>query len=449
MKLKHLNAKNILKLLIVIIVFIFVLNLKLLSNAFYIQKNDDVLLKNKIDDFKGKIINISYYVNNEKVEKAPDINLYKNESITCDNADILWNKKTWNYELSNPRARTINCEAKFINKETIYAHVALNSLGLDTEVGLNYDAISSDTNGKGIYSTKDTDSGKEVYFYRGNIDNNNVIFGNFCWKIVRTTETDGVKMIYSGIPENGICDASDKTIGETKWNDLLNDNAYAGYMIGNIGQTNYNNTHTNINNTYVKTIVDSWFENNLISYLNKLDDEPYCNDKSLSYGGDNNAWGTTYSINNGYGTTYTLYAFGARGATATSITDPTLKCKNNNDKYTVSSIIGNGKLKYPIAMISADEIIYAGHTGGINISTKSGEKTNKNFYLYDSKSYWTMTPMSYSTYYKSVFRMCMLNNGRLYQCTTDNISVRPVISLKGDLLIYDGEGTKEDPFVIK
>ena len=36
-------------------------------------------------------------------------------------------------------------------------------------------------------------------------DMNNVIFGNYCWKILRTTDTGGVKLIYNGEVDNGKC----------------------------------------------------------------------------------------------------------------------------------------------------------------------------------------------------------------------------------------------------
>ena len=37
-----------------------------------------------------------------------------------------------------------------------------------------------------------------VYYYRGAVENNNLVFANKCWKIVRTTETGGTKLIYNG-----------------------------------------------------------------------------------------------------------------------------------------------------------------------------------------------------------------------------------------------------------
>ncbi len=53
-----------------------------------------------------------------------------------------------------------------------------------------------------------TFNGKEnVYYYYSASAANNVIFGNFCWKIVRTTDTGGVKLIYNGIPSSdGKCE---------------------------------------------------------------------------------------------------------------------------------------------------------------------------------------------------------------------------------------------------
>lgn len=59
------------------------------------------------------------------------------------------------------------------------------------------------TNGRGsTYSGSHQDSvdgsGTKAIYYYTNGTYNNVIFGNFCWKIVRTTDTGGVKIIYNG-----------------------------------------------------------------------------------------------------------------------------------------------------------------------------------------------------------------------------------------------------------
>jgi Mg-chelatase subunit ChlD len=56
-------------------------------------------------------------------------------------------------------------------------------------------------------------STQKIYYYNNvnnttndDTNNNNVIFGGFCWQIVRTTDTGGVKLIYNGEPYNGTCE---------------------------------------------------------------------------------------------------------------------------------------------------------------------------------------------------------------------------------------------------
>ena len=48
--------------------------------------------------------------------------------------------------------------------------------------------------------TQRSEKGKTVSMFTTQADGNNVIWSNFCWKIVRTTYTGGIKMIYAGVP---------------------------------------------------------------------------------------------------------------------------------------------------------------------------------------------------------------------------------------------------------
>ena len=62
----------------------------------------------------------------------------------------------------------------------------------------------------------DREASKDIYYYttettddetQGNnlLDKTNVLFAGFCWQMLRTTDTGGVKMIYNGIPVDGKC----------------------------------------------------------------------------------------------------------------------------------------------------------------------------------------------------------------------------------------------------
>lgn len=111
--------------------------------------------------------------------------------------------------------------------------------------GINFSSAPSNTNGKGIYTRAGTENNEyPIYYYRGEIDNNHVKFAGFCWKIVRTTETGGVKLIYDGVPDsNGYCNntGTASQIGTSAFNSSSNSPADVGYMYG----TRYTNSSIN------------------------------------------------------------------------------------------------------------------------------------------------------------------------------------------------------------
>ncbi|MBR6166503.1 BsaA family SipW-dependent biofilm matrix protein [Candidatus Saccharibacteria bacterium] len=73
-------------------------------------------------------------------------------------------------------------------------------------------------NGNGV--NEYTENGRKIYYYRGNVDDNNIIWGNLCWKIVRTTANGGTKMIYNGAPTtvNGAKQCNAATAAATQIN---------------------------------------------------------------------------------------------------------------------------------------------------------------------------------------------------------------------------------------
>jgi len=70
-----------------------------------------------------------------------------------------------------------------------------------------YQRIKTDFNDSTKYIKKydgdtSTFSGnQDIYYYYGAASSNNVLFANYCWKIIRTTSTGGVKLLYNGVPD--------------------------------------------------------------------------------------------------------------------------------------------------------------------------------------------------------------------------------------------------------
>ena len=76
----------------------------------------------------------------------------------------------------------------------------------------------------GLYNGEGADTyANPVYYYKDNVQNNNVLFGGFCWKIVRTTETGGVKMVYNGIPFDVV---NTSPIEQSSYANISNDATY-------------------------------------------------------------------------------------------------------------------------------------------------------------------------------------------------------------------------------
>ena len=288
----------------------------------------------------------------------------------------------------------------------------------------------------GIYKSED-DLGNSYYF-RGNVTNNYVYFAKNWWQIIRINGDGTIRMIYTSNPNDS---SADQCISTSAFNDNYNDNAYVGYMYGTPGSSTYNATHANTNSSTIKTVIDTWYQNNLSSYSKYIADAIYCNDREVVQ--VNNVGGTTLT-GNGAGTNESVYASFNRTYVDHA---PTLKCKNKNDRFTTSSTLGNGALTYSIALITSDEVVMAGGAG-IDVATMT-YIANDNYYLYPKNGYnyyWMMTPFAYAG--GNAYVENLDSDGDVgYNLVNLNNAVRPVVSLKSDV-ISGGVGTVNNPFYV-
>ena len=318
------------------------------------------------------------------------------------------------------------------------AKETLTTLNLSSSSGIPDFTKTSTTDGtNGIYGAED-DFGPSYYF-RGNVTNNYVKFADKYWRIIRINGDGSIRMIYSGTSAhaNGYDDSgtNDMSIGTSAFNSSSNDNTYVGYMYGTAGASTYEETHSNTTNSTIKTVLDSWYDTNIVNTGNEkyIADAIYCNDRNV-----NN--------DNGKGTERTSYGAVLR----IDYKGPTLKCTNNykitnnNDKFTKSATIGNGKLTKMIGLITSDEVMYAGGKSGT---------INKEYYLYSGANYWTMTP--YRFWDNGAALVIYVNKSGDFdwlgevgmESVESSHTIRPVISLKSDA-ISSGSGTMTDPFTV-
>ena len=155
----------------------------------------------------------------------------------------------------------------FIGSDSCYLYFDYKAGGLLYEtIEKKYNQDTSKTY-LDLYTGEESDTyANPVYYYKGNVENNNVLFAGFCWKIVRTTETGGVKIVYNGVQKDGSCNntGTDSQIGTSAFNKDYNSPAYVGYMYNTVypassksmsSQSNivFGNSFTYANGTYTLT----------------------------------------------------------------------------------------------------------------------------------------------------------------------------------------------------
>ena len=180
-----------------------------------------------------------------------------------------------------------------------------------------------------------------------------------------------------------------------------------------------------------KKEIDLWYENNILNNVDVnnhkltdyLVDNTFCNERSITTTGE-------IALNK---------TIDFRGAL--TLNNPSFKCENDIEKFSVTSLYGNAHLKYPIALITASELIYAGGKNKI---------TNKNFYLNSNASYWTMTPFNYY-YSEGMVGNSLLGYGQVvqYGMLYYANALRPVSNIRSDVLISRGDGTVSSPYHLK
>ena len=191
-----------------------------------------------------------------------------------------------------------------------------------------------------------------------------------------------------------------------------------------------NEMFSNSTSSAIKTTIDSWYETNMLSYTEKLEDTPWCNDRTFSFG---SLVGKDEDASNGEG--ISVLGFGSYDRIHNKH-NPNIVCSNSKrDGFTVStSSGGNGALTYPVGLLTADEVMLAGGT----------ETKNSNYYLYTGQEFFTSSP-SFDTEECSIDSSGKINIGAHISST---YGVRPAISLAPGTVYSSGNGTSSNPYVI-
>ena len=175
--------------------------------------------------------------------------------------------------------------------------------------------------------------------------------------------------------------------------------------------------NVNKDDSTIKAYIDSWYESNLASYKDKLEDTVFCNDRSIS---NLNGW-------NPSGGSTTSYLYFKNNNTS----NQSLVCANETDRFSMSN--PKAKLSYPIGLLSVPELSLAGY--------------GSSHYFNNGQDVWLGSPGNFSYNYadaREVDTSGFVSSGVNY-----SRGVRPSVSIKPGTSFSSGDGSYTSPFVIE
>ena len=119
----------------------------------------------------------------------------------------------------------------------------------------------------GLYSSTDTNSGNPTYYFRGNVENNNVKFAGLNWKILRINEDGSIRLI---LPEGINNNQKYEYHPEYQSSGNLNSSLIVKYYLdgSSIGDSN-----TAVN------ILHQWYDEKLSNYSSNIKTTDFCQEK--------------------------------------------------------------------------------------------------------------------------------------------------------------------------
>ena len=259
-------------------------------------------------------------------------------------------------------------------------------------------------------------STQKIYHWKATNDTNanaildkwNVIFGGFCWQMIRTTDTGGVKLIYNGTPTDGQCnnEGTAQQIGTSMFNTNYRSPADVGYM--------YNTRYTdNSKSSSSSNILTRTSMTNSTNYYYGTG-VTYSSDTYTLTGTSQDTWTNTYSSSNG------LYT--CNSATATTCSTVYYIAGGESSYMYGFSMTGGNLVNY----YNTNIVLGTGYTenngtytlSGTTIITKvdwfSNYSTYKNYYTCGDDTT-TCSNLKYITYTDN-YRYCsiLVSNNYIY-----------------------------------
>ena len=280
-----------------------------------------------------------------------------------------------------------------------------------------------------------------IYYFRGNVENNHIVFANMCFRLIRTNEDGSLRLRYNGsynasgtqkcmstsdVAEN----ISSISIGQTTFSETEGSNSYS---------------LSSLPNSPVMRLLNDWYYNNIV--CSTASGTKVCSEKYTSY---ISRFGV-YCSKNSTELAPTFINQAEQFENDYNMkNNVSLKCESEY-RY----VQGDGKTLYPVGLVTAQDIVLAGgylYTDEDIYKGGSSGITNTDYYMYAGAPYWTMS--AYGTDGTMLYVDGGSGNGETYGALLKSSPgverhVIPVISIGPNVSIASGTGTTSNPFIVR
>ena len=231
------------------------------------------------------VINIKAYLDKNKVKISDTYDGTELDNMGTTNEwegdKVILTTSEWNSLQSNGLSFRVRVEANegiWVKESINLAETIKRKSDTASYIASYADVISSNPTFTTLDSVRTTSNKQPVYYYTGSdaAANSNVLFGGYCWQIVRTTDNGGVRLIYNGEQKKEV-EITSKTLEDTDIT-YTNDEIYPYTYDSNTKKWTSTNHTDNAAGTFVFSVKESG--NYILNY--DVSSEGSC-DKAIIY----------------------------------------------------------------------------------------------------------------------------------------------------------------------
>ena len=399
-----------------------------------------ILVTNSIEDDKVQVYTLVVTYKDTGTDQSIDMNKQFSAKVN------LVNPSTFGVLGSGTLASMIienGADVKISDTETKNTKIIKTTVNVnDAATGSSWSDEINDFTNDGLFRTID-DYGS-AYYFRGPVTNNYIDFAGMCWRIVRVSGDESIKLILEDqyeVCSNNMAGNWDISIdgrglfGYTKYDENTLTASDGTKNAKKIYVADYLTGKTNSDKS-MATAFKKFQTGPLLNYLSYLKVGDWClNDKAYATETNDTTPLTSQEISDKQIKGITYYYDSHVRLKGKKIKEPKIKCNGT----IMTKFDENNSTNMYVGALTADEVVY------------SGKYLTNNYQINNYLYFWTLSPDYYNGKENYDYIYLVTHNSVIYSNDVwgRSRSLRPSINLKSGIKITSGNGTSSNPYTVK